>query len=42
MLQEWKDKMVAEQAKTPLTEPPKLTVKALVEKMSLLDREVIF
>lgn len=38
--EEWKDKMVAEQDKTPLTEPPKLTVKALVEKMALLDREV--
>lgn len=38
--QEWKEKMIAEQAKLSLTEPPKLTVKALVEKMALLDREV--
>ncbi|XP_065353221.1 hypoxia up-regulated protein 1 isoform X1 [Cloeon dipterum] len=38
--EEWKNRKVEEQAAIPLHENPKLTVKAIVEKMNALDREV--
>lgn len=38
--QEWMDKMVVEQKKLKKSEPVKLTVKLISEKMALLDREV--
>ncbi|XP_059483412.1 hypoxia up-regulated protein 1 isoform X2 [Neocloeon triangulifer] len=38
--EEWKTKKVEEQAALPLSENPKLTVRAIVEKMTSLDREV--
>lgn len=38
--EEWRDKQVEEQKKLKKSEPVKLTVKALSEKMALLDREV--
>lgn len=40
MLQEWKKNMEEEQAKTPLSVSPKLTIKSITEKMAALDREV--
>lgn len=38
--EDWRDKQVEEQNKVKKSDPVKLTVKALTEKMSLLDREV--
>lgn len=38
--EEWKKSMEEEQAKLPLSEPPKLTIKLITEKMAALDREV--
>uniref|UniRef100_A0A1B6CKK6 Hypoxia up-regulated protein 1 n=1 Tax=Clastoptera arizonana TaxID=38151 RepID=A0A1B6CKK6_9HEMI len=38
--QDWLDKTKAEQDKIPAYEPAKLTLKSLIEKMSILDREV--
>lgn len=38
--EEWKKNMEEEQAKLPLSEPPKLTIKLITEKMAALDREV--
>lgn len=38
--EDWRDKQVDEQKKVKKSDPVKLTVKAISEKMSLLDREV--
>lgn len=38
--EEWKDKMVKEQEATPKNEPVKLSIKAMMDKMGALDREV--
>ncbi|CAG9762945.1 unnamed protein product [Ceutorhynchus assimilis] len=37
---EWRDKLIAEQNKLKKSDPPKLTVKMLMDKMAALDREV--
>jgi len=37
---EWKEKLLAEQAATPLSQAPVLTVRSIAEKINTLDREV--